>query len=289
MNTTVSAGLLRRAAGRAGSEGALGRHVRQGEAVRQASAPGPQHPIHHKTEDTSPMTAAATIAPAIDLSRLRPAGPSAAAIGEARDRAAHAQRDTAEAEAAALTTRDNLLLDGSPGAARQAPRPRSIAARDCAERVAAIVRQLAGRLADAERTEALASVREAAETAVRAYAQKDAWWRKAEPQLRAMLAEGFAHNDAAADAIQAWARASRDATTRYPGAAEGATAHPAVVQAADGWEDKIANVLTRIDERAPRPLRRPAAARPHAAGRRHGPRRRSATGDDRGRASRHPG
>lgn len=137
------------------------------------------------------------------LHSLRPADATPAAIAEALDRARTAESEAAAAVTAALERRDDLLLDGTPEqlrAAETAVRE----ARESAERLGAMVAQLASRHRTMKRAAIEAKVEQDCNDTEATALAVEAWWQRQLPTLRAMEAEGRKLLEAHETARTAW-------------------------------------------------------------------------------------
>ncbi|WP_458094741.1 hypothetical protein [Roseomonas sp. WA12] len=124
----------------------------------------------------------------MDLTTLRPADTSSAAIMEALARS-QAMQDTAQTQVtSAKAARDGLLLDGDAQQLSVAEKALTEARGDC-ERVEAIVTELGHRLVASQRAEVFGKLSDALDRTRTAKAARLAWWRKNGPKMQAMLRE----------------------------------------------------------------------------------------------------
>ncbi|MCK8786739.1 hypothetical protein M0638_20415 [Roseomonas sp. NAR14] len=151
----------------------------------------------------------------MDLSTLRPAANTAAAIADSLTRAEAARAEAQIGVTEAKRRRDALLLDGTPAQLAAADKA-LVAARELAERVEAVIEQLHARRADAEKSEAIGQH----EAALRAYEKADAaraeWWRRTAPKLQALIRDGAAQREEVSRLADAWARSQECMERHHP-------------------------------------------------------------------------
>lgn len=174
----------------------------------------------------------------MDLTTLRPTNTTAAAIGEARQRATAAQADVAGRIDAAKATRDGLLLDGD--AKQLAAAEKALAeARGESERLDAILAELSNRHAAAEKAEALDELRASLQALRVAKDERVAWWRENGTQLQAVLRSGHELSEATDDARRRLHRSQQLLQERYPDADREVSAafagHVDVDETSDAW------------------------------------------------------
>jgi hypothetical protein len=189
----------------------------------------------------------------MDLAALRPENTTAAAIAAALQRVEAASAEAQQGVTDAKLRRDGLLLDGSP--AQLAASERLLAAaRDLAERVAAMEGQLRTRLAAAKRAELLAELAAAKAGYEAASAASAQWWTEAEPELRAKVIQGMRMRRAMSSALAEWGSLQTAASQLYPADAGTADYPVPTESAAPDWAgrlfDALRSTLTREEERA---------------------------------------
>lgn len=148
----------------------------------------------------------------VDLTKLRPADASSAAIRDAIERVKLAVAQATANADAAKAARDGLLLDGT--AAELSKGEKTLAeARETVERIEAMDGQLSTRLVDAKRREVAGAVNAKAAVADDLTRQFNEAWERDFPRLQgeliALLAQGVAASDARGDCRHAYERALR--------------------------------------------------------------------------------
>ncbi len=179
-----------------------------------------------------------------DIFTLRPTEQTAAGISDALARAVAADAQQAAMLQQALEQRDALLLDGTPSALKAAEATLA-AAREPAERVATIKRQLEQRLKEATERETMAAAEAARVEVEEALRVRAEWWLARRERLASEFAEGIKLSDDVGSATWRWQNATRIAAERYPGVT---FAHPAVHPNDPGnWQYDVGSALNSDD------------------------------------------